>query len=104
MNIDDLILVSVDDHVVEPPDMFDGHMPAKYQDRAPKVDHEGRRHRCVGVRRAGGQQHRSERGAGPAARRVRHGADDVRARCGPVATTSTSAIRDMNVERRRSRR
>ena len=26
MNIDDLILVSVDDHVVEPPDMFDGHM------------------------------------------------------------------------------
>jgi predicted TIM-barrel fold metal-dependent hydrolase len=37
MNTDDLILVSVDDHVVEPPDMFDGHIPAKYRDRAPKV-------------------------------------------------------------------
>ena len=37
MNIDDLILVSVDDHVVEPPDMFDGHIPAKYKDRAPRV-------------------------------------------------------------------
>ena len=29
MNTDDLILVSVDDHVVEPPDMFDGHIPAR---------------------------------------------------------------------------
>ena len=28
MHIDDLILISVDDHVVEPPDMFDGHIPA----------------------------------------------------------------------------
>jgi predicted TIM-barrel fold metal-dependent hydrolase len=37
MNVDDLILVSVDDHVVEPPDMFDGHIPAAYADRAPKL-------------------------------------------------------------------
>ena len=37
MNIDELILVSVDDHVVEPPDMFKGHVSAKYRDRAPKV-------------------------------------------------------------------
>jgi predicted TIM-barrel fold metal-dependent hydrolase len=37
VNIDDLILVSVDDHVVEPPDMFEGHIPAKYKDQAPKV-------------------------------------------------------------------
>jgi predicted TIM-barrel fold metal-dependent hydrolase len=37
MEIDDLILVSVDDHVVEPPDMFDGHLEAKYRDLAPKV-------------------------------------------------------------------
>jgi predicted TIM-barrel fold metal-dependent hydrolase len=37
MNIDDLILVSVDDHVVEPPDMFEGHVPAKYKDLVPKV-------------------------------------------------------------------
>ncbi len=37
MNVDDLILVSVDDHVVEPPDMFDQHLPAKYKDLAPRV-------------------------------------------------------------------
>jgi predicted TIM-barrel fold metal-dependent hydrolase len=37
MNVDDLILVSVDDHVVEPPDMFEGHLPAKYKDLAPKL-------------------------------------------------------------------
>ena len=37
MRTEDLILVSVDDHVVEPPDMFDGRLPAKYQDLAPKL-------------------------------------------------------------------
>ena len=28
MKLDDLVLVSVDDHVVEPPDMFERHLPA----------------------------------------------------------------------------
>ncbi|MET0902218.1 MAG: amidohydrolase family protein [Acidimicrobiales bacterium] len=37
MNIDDLILVSIDDHVVEPPDMFHRHVPAKLADQAPHV-------------------------------------------------------------------
>lgn len=37
MHIDDLILVSVDDHVVEPPDLFDGHLPERYHDVAPKL-------------------------------------------------------------------
>ncbi len=37
MDIDDLILVSIDDHVVEPPDMFLRHVPKKYQDEAPIV-------------------------------------------------------------------
>jgi predicted TIM-barrel fold metal-dependent hydrolase len=37
MQLEDLILVSVDDHVVEPPDLFDGRLPAKYQDVAPKL-------------------------------------------------------------------
>ena len=35
--LDDLIFVSVDDHVVEPPHLFEGRMPAAYADRAPKV-------------------------------------------------------------------
>ena len=37
MKTDDLILVSIDDHVVEPPDMFLNHVPAKYKDEAPIV-------------------------------------------------------------------
>jgi len=36
MQLDDLILVSVDDHVVEPPDMFKNHLPDKWKDVAPK--------------------------------------------------------------------
>lgn len=35
MDVEDLILVSVDDHIVEPPDMFEGRLPKKYQDAAP---------------------------------------------------------------------
>ncbi|HWE56988.1 MAG TPA: amidohydrolase family protein [Acidimicrobiales bacterium] len=36
MDVDDLIMVSVDDHVVEPADLFAGRLPAKYRDLAPK--------------------------------------------------------------------
>lgn len=36
MRPDDMILVSVDDHVVEPPDVFEGRMPRNLADRAPK--------------------------------------------------------------------
>ena len=34
---DDLILISVDDHIAEPADMFDGHVPDKYRELAPRV-------------------------------------------------------------------
>ena len=37
MNPNDLIMISVDDHLVEPPTMFDQHLPAKYKSQAPKV-------------------------------------------------------------------
>ncbi|MGB8390015.1 amidohydrolase family protein, partial [Mycobacterium sp.] len=36
MNVDDLILVSVDDHVIEPAHMFEGRVPKKYEDSAPR--------------------------------------------------------------------
>ena len=39
MRAEDMILVSVDDHVVEPPDLFEGRVPAKFVDQAPKVVH-----------------------------------------------------------------
>jgi predicted TIM-barrel fold metal-dependent hydrolase len=37
MNVNDLILVSVDDHICEPIDMFEAHVPAKYREYAPRV-------------------------------------------------------------------
>jgi predicted TIM-barrel fold metal-dependent hydrolase len=37
MKVDDMIIISIDDHIVEPPDMFDAHVPSKYRDRAPKL-------------------------------------------------------------------
>jgi predicted TIM-barrel fold metal-dependent hydrolase len=36
MKIDDLVLVSVDDHVVEPPNLFDDRLPAKFVEFAPR--------------------------------------------------------------------
>jgi predicted TIM-barrel fold metal-dependent hydrolase len=35
--MDDMILVSVDDHVCEPPDMWEGHLSAKWRERAPRL-------------------------------------------------------------------
>ena len=35
--IEDLILISVDDHLIEPPDLFLNHLDAKYLERAPKL-------------------------------------------------------------------
>ena len=37
MQTEDLILVSVDDHVVEPPGMFEGRLPARLAELAPRV-------------------------------------------------------------------
>ena len=31
-------IISVDDHLVEPPDMFEGRLPAKYQDVGPHIE------------------------------------------------------------------
>jgi len=38
MNARDLILVSVDDHLVEPPHLFEGRLSARFADAAPKVE------------------------------------------------------------------
>src|SRR5207248_4423773 len=37
MQLEDMILVSVDDHVVEPPGMWDGRVAKKYADEVPKL-------------------------------------------------------------------
>ena len=38
MHGDDMILISVDDHIAEPADMFDAHVPAKYREFTPRVE------------------------------------------------------------------
>ncbi|MBV1900195.1 MAG: amidohydrolase [Kordiimonadaceae bacterium] len=37
MRMEDMILVSVDDHIVEPPNLFTHHVPEKFKARAPKI-------------------------------------------------------------------
>jgi predicted TIM-barrel fold metal-dependent hydrolase len=37
MRMEDMILISVDDHIIEPPDLFTNHISQKYKDEAPKV-------------------------------------------------------------------
>ncbi len=38
MELNDMIMISVDDHICEPPDMWEKHLPAKWKDQAPKTD------------------------------------------------------------------
>jgi predicted TIM-barrel fold metal-dependent hydrolase len=38
VGLNDYILISVDDHVIEPPDLFVNHLPARYLDAAPKLE------------------------------------------------------------------
>ncbi|MEX1217449.1 MAG: amidohydrolase family protein [Acidimicrobiales bacterium] len=59
-------IISVDDHLVEPPGMFEGRLPAKFQARAPKVvtnevghevwEFEGQRFTQVGMNAVAGRQ------------------------------------------------
>ncbi len=37
MQLDEMILVSVDDHIVEPATVFDNHIPQRWADRAPRM-------------------------------------------------------------------
>jgi predicted TIM-barrel fold metal-dependent hydrolase len=65
MELQDMILVSVDDHVVEPPDMWDGRVPKKYADRAPRLvlqddgteawEYEGKRSSNAGLNAVAGR-------------------------------------------------
>ncbi len=37
VSAEDLILISVDDHIIEPPDLFEGRLPSKFADQAPRI-------------------------------------------------------------------
>ena len=96
MNVEDLILVSVDDHVVEPPDMFDDHLPAKYARPGAQGHPDRGRATTSGSTRA--RRSRTSGSTPSPAGRPRSTASSRRrsTRSGRVATTSTSASRDMN--------
>jgi len=95
MRLEDLVLVSVDDHVVEPPDMFDRHVPAAYRDQAPRIirtasgddiwEYEGQLRPNVGLNAVAGRPP-EEYGFEPTSfRQMRRGCYDVHER-----------VRDMN--------
>ena len=52
MNVDDMIILSIDDHTIEPPDLFERHVPAKYKDQAPRLVRDEQRLRAAGCSRA----------------------------------------------------
>ena len=70
MNSDELILVSVDDHIAEPETMFDAHVLAKYREQAPRVVTDERGIQQWVVRRREGPQPGPQRGRGQSARHV----------------------------------
>ena len=78
MDVDDLILISVDDHIIEPPDLFVNHLPAKYQDRAPKLVRNDEGYDVWIVRRVRPGDSGAQRGRRAAEGGVRHGAAEPR--------------------------
>ena len=81
MKTDDLILVSIDDHVVEPPDMFLNHVPGQVQGRGPDRRHRRQGRRPVDVSGQAAGRQRPQRGGvlaaggvGPRPRRLRRDA------------------------------
>ena len=62
MRAEDLILMSVDDHIAEPADMFDAHVPARYKDLAPRV-----------VEEESGAEHGATAGSGTETSSFEHG-------------------------------
>ena len=88
--LEEMVLVSVDDHLIEPPDMFEHHIPAEFKSRAPHIAKgtdgahhwvvEGKRAPGLGLNAVAGRP-RDEFGFEPVAyEQVRKGCYDVDAR------------------------
>jgi predicted TIM-barrel fold metal-dependent hydrolase len=88
-SLNDMIMVSVDDHVVEPPDAFIRHFPERLKSRAPHIEtkdgvdvwmFEGQRYPTIGLNAVVGRP-RSEFGMEPNSfSQLREGTYDVKAR------------------------
>ena len=109
MKLEDMILISVDDHVVEPKDMWQGQLPEKWKSEAPRMVHKpdgtdvwvfrGQQIPNIGVNAVAGRPP-EEYGMEPTAQsQLREGCFDIGARIGdmnvngvlasPVARVST---------------
>ena len=97
MQLDDMILVSIDDHMIEPPDMYKNHVPAKWLDQAPKVVRNDAGRRRVGLPGRGDRRRRSA-WPPPSAGRARSGASTPAPTpsCGPGCFDVHERVRDMN--------
>ena len=71
-------VISVDDHIVEPPHMFEGAFPPKFADRAPRVVENEDGARDVALRRRRAPERRVQRRRRAARRRVQLRADPLR--------------------------
>ncbi len=96
MQVDDLILVSVDDHVVEPPDLFEGRLSAKAAERAPFIQTLENGPGGLDVRGLGPAQRRAQR-------RRRAGAGGVRARPARVLGDAGRVLRHPRAHPRHER-
>ena len=90
MDADDLILISVDDHIAEPADMFDAHVPAGTRStrRGWSSRRSGKEQWWYGDLR--GRNLGPQRRRRKAARHVQHRCRRGTTRCAPAASTSTS--------------
>ena len=103
-------LISVDDHLVEPPHLFEGRVPARFADRGATRRARRRRHGVLGVRRPAALQGRAQRGrrsaaakSGASSRRASTRCDAARGTSTPACTTWTStASTRRSTSRRRS--
>ena len=105
MQLEDMILISVDDHVVEPPslgDFFRENLPAKFKDRAPKVIRRADGTDAWLDRGAGGRDVRPQRGAGSPAREL--GERPVELRPGAARLLRRARAHPRHERQRRARR
>ena len=71
-------IISVDDHLIEPADLFEGRMPARPRRRRAARRHARQRARDLGLRGPLLPAGRAQRGRRPAQGRVEHGAGALR--------------------------
>ena len=91
------VVISVDDHLIEPPDLFEGRMPAELADRAPQVVETDDGRQAWVYEDAHLPEHRAQRGRRPPEGRVVDGAgrfDEMRRGCWDI----DARIADMDLD------